>query len=63
MAALKSGDDAGYDTARKALKDFRFRVRMVVMPFLDSVMDGTVAFASGPALTFVLGNIPLVQRL
>lgn len=53
MAALKSGGHVGCDTAQKALGDSRFRVRLVAMPFLDSVMDGTVAFASGLTLTLV----------
>ncbi|CAM9376069.1 unnamed protein product, partial [Ectocarpus fasciculatus] len=53
MAALKSQDDGGWDAARKTLRSFRFRVRLVAMPFLDSVMDGSVAFASGLALTLV----------
>lgn len=48
---MKSGGHVGVDTAREALKDFRFRVRMVAMPFLDSVIGGMVAFASGLTLT------------
>ena len=40
------------DAAHKAL-DFRFRVRLVAMPFLDSIVDGTVARGSALALTFV----------
>ena len=51
MAALRAGDDVGYDAARAALKDFRFRVRLVAMPFLDSVLDGTVAYAAGLVVT------------
>lgn len=53
MAALKSGGHVGYDTARKALGDFRFRVRLFTMPFLDSVMGGAVAFGSGLVLNLV----------
>lgn len=53
MAALNAGDDVGYDTARKALKDFRFRVRLVAMPFLDSVLDGMVAYTAGLLVTLV----------
>ncbi|CAN0120682.1 unnamed protein product [Scytosiphon promiscuus] len=33
--------------------DFRFRVRFVAMPFLDSILDGTRAFGIGLALTLV----------
>ncbi len=40
------------DAAHKAL-DFRFRLRLVAMPFLDSVVDGTVARGSALALTLV----------
>lgn len=53
MAALKSGGHVRCDTASEALGDFRFRVRLIAMPFLDSVMDGTVAFASGLTLSLV----------
>lgn len=53
MEALKSGRHVGCDTAHKALGDSRSRVRLVAMPFLDSVTDGTVAFAPGLALTLV----------
>lgn len=54
MAAVNAGGDVGCDTARRAVKnDFRFRVRLVAMPFLDSVMDGTVAFVSGLIVTLI----------
>lgn len=52
-AAWKSGNLGERDALRKALNDYRFRVRLVAMPFLDSVMDGTVAFGSGLVLTLV----------
>ncbi|CAM9712751.1 unnamed protein product [Scytosiphon promiscuus] len=61
MIAVRSGDHVGNGTAPNAVGSFRFRVRLVAMPFLDSVMDGTVAFASGLILTRVLGGVPLVQ--
>lgn len=47
MAALKSGGQTRCDEGRKALVGFCLRVRLVAMPFLDSVVDRTVAFASG----------------
>ncbi|CAM9975435.1 unnamed protein product [Ectocarpus sp. 8 AP-2014] len=39
-------------TSRTGL-DFRFRVRLVAMPFLDSIMDETTAFGIGLVLTLV----------
>ena len=33
--------------------DFRFRVRFVAMPFIDSILDGTRAYGLGLALTLV----------
>ncbi|CAM9863706.1 unnamed protein product [Ectocarpus fasciculatus] len=39
-------------TAREGL-DFRFRVRLVAMPFLDSIMDETAAFGIALVLTLV----------
>lgn len=50
VAAWATGYLAELAAARKAL-DFRFRVRLVGMPFLDSILDGTVAFGFGLALT------------
>lgn len=59
----------GYAEARKALGEFRFRVRLVAMLFLDSVMYGMLAFASGlMMLTLVefiasaLSDMPLAKR-
>lgn len=47
MTTLKSGGQTRCDEGRKALVGFCLRVRLVAMPFLDSVVDRTVAFASG----------------
>ncbi|CAN0253914.1 unnamed protein product [Ectocarpus sp. 12 AP-2014] len=55
MVAVKSGGQV------EAVEDFRFRVRMVAMPFLDSVMDGTFAYASGLMLTLVEFIVSLVM--
>ncbi|CAB1105430.1 unnamed protein product [Ectocarpus sp. CCAP 1310/34] len=38
---------------RKAVRAFRFRVRFVAMPFLDSILDGAAAFKAGFVLTLV----------
>lgn len=51
-AALISADLERLSAAHKAL-DFRFRLRLVAMPFLDSIVDGTVAFGIALALTLV----------
>lgn len=52
VAAWSSGGLAELAAAREAL-DYRFRVRLVGMPFLDSILDGTVAFGFGLVLTLV----------
>lgn len=45
--------EGGKVARRRAAADFRFRVRMVAMPFLDSIMDGKAAFLVGLWLTLV----------
>ena len=75
MAAWITAGHRNFVATLKAL-DFRFRVRLVAMPFLDSVMDGTRAFRSALALTllefiismgiyhgFVEDNLPASARL
>ncbi|CAN0257943.1 unnamed protein product [Ectocarpus sp. 6 AP-2014] len=37
----------------EATMGFRFRVRIVAMPFIDSILDGTRAFGAGLVLTLV----------
>ena len=51
ITGMKSGDQVAHDSARKSLKDFGFRVRLVAMSFLDSGMEGPAAYASGLVLT------------
>ena len=51
-AAWRTADLGTLNEARKAL-DFRFRVRLVAMPFLDSIVDGPVAFGLALGVTLV----------